>query len=113
LAVDGQFKAVSFAPTANLPGISNFSGRITGNHRRGSIVFATEKAGIHYPDLFRETLAIKKLAGPVHWRQTETHWLLSSRLFGLDLLGISSKNRLRFVIPKNNAERPFMDLQWL
>jgi len=110
MAVKGQFQQLGFSPVQQIPGVTNLTGEISGNHNQGALRLATDDAKVSYPTLFREALVIKHLEGAFDWQQNLNGWTLSSPLFKLDLLSITSKNRLRLTLPKA-SEPPFVDLQ--
>lgn len=110
LAVHGKFAGLSTAPFAGLPGIDNVSGQLQGNEKAGSLSLTTDNAQLIAPEFFREPFRIKKLKGPISWRQTDSDWTISSRKFELNLYGLQSINRLKLILPKT-AEPPFLDLQ--
>lgn len=108
-AVNGQFSNLSLAPTASFPGLKNLSGRIRGDQTQGTVRLAASKAE-WLSDLFRQSLALDRVHGELSWRQTETHWTVSSPLLELDSLSFKSRNRLRVDFPKGGGD-VFLDLQ--
>ncbi len=110
LAVNGKFVDFAVSPFAGFPGVSNLTGQIQGNERTGVMRLMTESAELITSAFFREPFVISSLKGNVKWLQTESDWLLSSRLLKLDLNGLKSKARLNFTLPKTN-DLPFLDMQ--
>lgn len=110
--ITGRFNGLGYAPllSLSLPGIQNLTGEIQGNEQQGVVHFSTHDATIASPDLFREALVIKSLAGALNWQQHSDDWQLFASAIKLDLLGIHSESRLRVSLPKNKAS-PFVDLQ--
>jgi len=108
--VDGQFKKLSFASFKAVPGMAGLSGQIHGNDRHGWLQLETATAAMASAGLFRQKLALDRLAGRFNWRQTATDWIIQSPHVMLDVPGIQSHSRLRVVVPKNEAS-PFLDLQ--
>jgi len=110
LAVNGKFIGLGVNPYESFPGINNLTGQILGNEKSGVLRLVTENAELIDSSFLREPFVISRLNGNINWLQTETDWLLSSRLLELDLHGLQSKTRLSFTLPKTSA-LPFLDMQ--
>ena len=110
LAVNGKFVDLGVNPYESFPGINNLTGQILGNEKSGVLRLVTENAELIDSSFLREAFVISRLNGNINWRQTETDWLLSSRLLELDLHGLQSKTRLSFTLPKTSG-LPFLDMQ--
>ncbi len=108
--VDGRFVKISLSGGDSGLAVENLSGAVKGSDKQGSIQLATENGRFMAPKLFRDSLAINKLAGTLEWAQTETQWLLSSPLLELNVPAINSKTRLAVTLSKGD-EPPFLDIQ--
>ena len=109
-AVNGKFVELSMSPFASFPGVSHLTAQVQGNEKKGVMRLMTENAELIAPVFLREPFVVTSLKGNVNWLQTETDWLLSSRLLELELHGLQSKVRLNLVLPKTSA-LPFLDMQ--
>jgi len=109
-AVNGRFAALGLASSPAFPGLENLAGHIKGNEQQGTVWLMTKNAALSMPELFRSTLAISELKGPVAWQQTDTDWLLSSSLIHLATADFKTQSRLHVSLPKAGGE-PFLDIQ--
>jgi len=109
-AVNGKFAKLGFASMNAAPAIDNLTGNIKGTDKNGVIRLATEHARFNAAGLFRSTLDIAKLHGPLGWLQTDTEWVLSGNNIALDSPDIRTRSKLRLIIPKN-TDKAFLDLQ--
>jgi uncharacterized protein (TIGR02099 family) len=110
LAINGKFVDLNVSPFAGYPGLSNITAQIQGNEKTGVMRLMIENAKLIAPDFLRESFDISSLKGNITWAQTETDWVLSSRLLALELNGLQSINRLSLLLPKSNA-LPYLDMQ--
>ncbi|MDD2722445.1 MAG: DUF3971 domain-containing protein [Methylovulum sp.] len=109
-AINGNFKGISFAPFASVPGVENLTGHIKGTDKHGVVALHTHDARIKSPAYFREALVVKSLDGLLDWRQYANFWQLSSRKLNVGLLGLQSESRWQLKLAKHDA-LPFLDLQ--
>ena len=70
--VSGEFRALSVAAGDGIPGLSNLTGRVSGDSYGGSGLLASADAVVALPWLFREPLEFDSLDGRVTWRRDES-----------------------------------------
>ncbi|MGR8940795.1 MAG: YhdP family protein [Gammaproteobacteria bacterium] len=110
LSVNGQFSHAGIAPLQQFPGVENLSGWIHGSEAQGTIAIAGSDVVLNAPELFREPLPLKRLAGLGTWRQTPEGWSFDSASLELDARTFESKSRLHLLIPES-LDDAFIDLQ--
>jgi uncharacterized protein (TIGR02099 family) len=109
-AVNGKFFHLGFDPVLSMPGLQNLSGHLRGTEDGGIVRLMTENARFSSAELFREPLALSQLIGAINWRQTEQHWLLSSRRIELNSPDIQTVSKFNIALPKN-SDPVFLDIQ--
>lgn len=102
-ALQGGFSQLGNAAIDNLPRLQGLTGRISGTDSGGQIKFASDDALFDAPDLFRNTLAFRRLAGSVDWRQESGYWLFSSRDLALDTPDFETETDFVLTLPKSQA----------
>lgn len=102
-ALQGRFSQLGNDAVNSLPRLQGLTGRISGTDNHGRIDFASENAWFDAPELFRNTLAIKRLAGSIDWRQEAGHWRLSSRDLALDSPDFKTSSDFDLILPKDDT----------
>lgn len=109
-AVAGRFKALSFSPVENLPGLENLDGRIKGTNQTGLLQLAGNNIQLQAYSVFSKPLVFERINGLFNWQQRQDDWQFSSEAFNLDSSAFSSENRLNVILPKTEGQC-FVDLQ--
>ncbi|MGZ5001117.1 MAG: YhdP family phospholipid transporter, partial [Methylomonas sp.] len=102
-ALQGNFNQLGNAAIDNLPRLLGLTGRISGSDSGGRIELASENSLFDAPDLFRNTLAIKRLAGSIDWRQENDSWVLSSQGLTMDSPDFETESDFVLTLPKAEA----------
>jgi len=102
-ALQGNFSELGNNAVNALPRLKGLSGKINGTDSGGQLELASEDALFDAPDLFRNTLAIKRLTGNIHWHQASEHWLLVSRGLALDTPDFETETDFDLILPKNET----------
>jgi uncharacterized protein (TIGR02099 family) len=101
-ALQGQFSQLGNAAVNALPRLQGLTGRISGTDLGGHIDFASENALFDAPDLFRNTLTVKSLAGSIVWRQEAEHWRLNTRGLTLNTPDFETETDFDLILPKDD-----------
>ncbi|BAO43133.1 YhdP family protein [Thiolapillus brandeum] len=110
LRVHGRFDGVSLQPWKKLPGLSNFSGRLTLDDKRLLLDLDTTKAKITFNTLFREALDIERLQGRLQWkRQADGAWIIQGDQLFLDTPDLQTISRLK--VEHTPGQPPILDMQ--
>lgn len=109
-ALQGRFSELGNDAVNSLPHLKGLSGRISGNDSRGRIDFASQDALLDAPDMFRNTLSIKRLSGGLEWQQQPDAWLISSRDLALDSADFQTETDFDLRLPKDQGSAN-LDLQ--
>jgi uncharacterized protein (TIGR02099 family) len=65
--IDARFTRIGFDSTDTLPGITNVSGTVELNERRGTLRLANQGTRIELQKMFAEALAFNEIAGQISW----------------------------------------------
>jgi len=109
-AIQARFQGVSLRPSEKLPGISNFSGRISLEGQRVQLHLDTQQAEVEFKTLFREPLDISRLQGKLDWtHRPDGGWRLDGRQLLLDTPDLHTLTRLQ--VEQTPGQPPIMDIQ--
>ncbi|RDK87463.1 YhdP family protein [Enterobacillus tribolii] len=78
-----DWRDVSWKHWTLLPGVSNFSGEVSGSGMNARLRFALAETQMPYGSMFRAPLDVRQAHGDIGWRNDETGWTLSGE--GLDV----------------------------
>ncbi|MDD1621786.1 MAG: TIGR02099 family protein [Methylococcaceae bacterium] len=102
-ALSGHFSQLGNAAVNALPRLQGLTGHISGTDSGGQIEFYSENALFDAPDLFRNTLAVKRLTGRMDWHQETENWRVISRGLTLDTPDFETETDFDLILPKDKT----------
>ncbi|MFQ5488016.1 MAG: YhdP family protein, partial [Gammaproteobacteria bacterium] len=105
----GRFEDVGFAPWRGVPGLEGLSGHLVADDEGGMVELQSGAASVDFAGLFRDTLAMDRVAGRCYWRRGEQGWRLLGRDLDLANADLSLRADLELTLPASGAA-PRLDL---
>lgn len=103
-AVNGSFNDLTLKTDGALPQVTGFSGRVRGHSGQGELLLDSETGSIYFPDLFRDSIALGRMAGKIAWHQDQRAWHLRSDYLLASNADLETVSRMTVDLPKN--QRP-------
>jgi uncharacterized protein (TIGR02099 family) len=112
VALCGRFREVAFNAEGSIPGVSGLGGDIRGTDGAGRATLSAAPGSLTLagPGLKRP-VPLASLSAELHWRQTDTDWMVSLPSLSIHNQELTATGRLRAVLPKRPDASPFIDLE--
>jgi uncharacterized protein (TIGR02099 family) len=112
VALCGRFRGVAFNAHGRMPGVSGLGGDICGTDEAGRASLSVTPGSLALTGLgLKRPVPLASLSAELHWRQTDTDWIVSLPSLSIHNQELTATGRLRAVQSRRPDASPFIDLE--